>query len=464
MAQNPFYVEPLGGVDIGAGLTGIGAILQERRQKEEAQGAADAAKEEVQAAVESGDTSEIARVSIKYPQMRQVIESAMNITEEGQRRDSKQFYEAVLTNPEGARETSVQRLQMLQETGRDPTQTMGFINELDQDYEGSMKNVEALYAMQFPESYNAFIKTRGDGETTAFQTLKERAEAAGLEAGTPEFQEFMRHGGAAPATGGLADQRARKIDEYQKLFGMSVEDATTAVDSQTMMDDKGNLISFDPISGQGTLVDVDTGTERPVIQPPEGVAIEDLAFDPSQGTGFGASFLGLWNATLGQLPLAPVAKETEVAAQNLRVLERDAIRALASSGRPPVIEQQRIAALIPEAMSFTQNPEIAKYKMTNFVDLMMNQYIDDKRYKDDPSNPKSVREDSARRSQEIESIVRRVLTPQAADSMFQSLNKVEAEIGEVRTMTIDALTDIDPASLTAAQRDIYIKRLLEEDE
>lgn len=457
-----FSITPAG--DLSWGLSGLSSVLehtrQQRKEREvlEAKAAYD---EEAKAAMiqgmRTGDPEVMMELSVQYPEyMKQAQEMATMQTDITQE-DRLDFMREALTNPRKIPELYEERIQDTQDRGRDPSHTVQSYQEFMEDPGTKYQQMKMMFAAMAPEEYKTLQKD--DKSTTAFQTLKERAEAGGLKEGTAAYQEFMRYGGSAPKTGGLADQRERKIQQYQDRFGMSLNDATRAVDSATMMDDKGNLISFDPISGEGTLVDVDTGAERPVIQPPEGVAVEDLAFDPSQGTGFGASFIGLWNATLGQLPLMPIGEETEMAAQNLRVLERDAIRALASSGRPPVIEQQRIAALIPEAMSFTQNPEVAKYKMTNFIDLMMNQYVDDKRFMDDRANPKSVREDSARRSKEIESIVRRVLTPEAADAMFQSLDKVEAEIGEVRTASFGDLLDIDPASLSQTQRDIYIQRL-----
>ena len=258
---------------------------------------------------------------------------------------------------------------------------------------------------------------------------------------------------------GFADQRARKIDEYQRLFGMTVEEATRKVDTDVRMDDNGNLIGFDPISGDGNLVNVNTGDEPPVIAAPTGTSVEDLAFDPGNGTGFGASFIGLWNSTAGQIPFVPEGLETEEAAQELRLLTRDAIRALGSSGRPPVVEQERIAALIPQAMAWTQNPEVARFQMTNFVDLMMNQYVDDLRYSGNKRNPKAVRDASTARANNIQSIIRRVLTPEASQGMFESIGKIEGEMGEIKEMPFSELESLDVSTLSDAQLDAYIERI-----
>ena len=299
------------------------------------------------------------------------------------------------------------------------------------------------------------------GDPDSVRALRARAADAGIQPGTQEYQQFMLQGGPAQQDAGDADQRERKIRQYQQDFGMTRNQAIQAVDSQTMLDDRGNLITYDPISRQGTLVDINVGDERPVMAPPSGTSLEDLAFDPAKGTGFGASFIGLWNSTVGQLPLMPIGSNTAQAAQNLRILERDAIRALGSSGRPPVIEQERIASLLPQSMDPLQNPQEAQYKMTNFVDLMMNQYVDDLRYSQDPRNPKDVRGTSAERARNIESIVRRVLTPEAAQAAFDSLNKIETEVGEIQAMPMHDLLNLNPSNLSDAQLDIYLRKMRE---
>jgi len=276
---------------------------------------------------------------------------------------------------------------------------------------------------------------------------------------TPAGQEIAT---GLPQTGSKPNARDKKIADYMATFHKTREEAIKAVDSTVRIDDMGNLISFDPTTEQGKLIDVNTGGESPVINPPEGINIDDLSFDPGEGTGFGASFIGLWNSTIGQFPFVPIGKDAEQAAQKLRVLERDAVLAMASSKRPPLFEQKRITALIPEPMSFVENPEVANYKMTAFIDLMMNQYVDDIRYAKDRSNPKDVRDTSAGRARRIETIVRRAMVPEAAQTMFDSLGKMETDISQIQNMDVNELNSVDPSTLSDAQLDMYIIRLEEQ--
>jgi len=149
----------------------------------------------------------------------------------------------------------------------------------------------------------------------------------------------------------------------------------------------------------------------------------------------------------------------ETAAQQLTILERDAIKALASSTRPAVVEQERILQAIPKPMEWSQNPNIARSKMISFVDLMTNQYIDDLRYSKDLSQPKGIREESGRRAREIESIFRRVMTPEATQSMLDSINGVEADMEQVNAVPFDQLQSVQLENLSDAALDIYMERL-----
>jgi len=260
-----------------------------------------------------------------------------------------------------------------------------------------------------------------------------------------------------------ADQRERKIDQYMTNFGLSENEAIVAVDSIMTVDATGNATLFNPITGESTMLtsayrDEDGGG----ITPPETPAkaeIEDLAIDVAAGTGSWAAMLALYNKTFGQLPFLPIAKGPEQSAQELRFLERDAIRALASSNRPPVIEQERIMAVIPDALAWFENPQVAQLQTTNFVDLMMQQYADDLRFSSDPSNPKEVRNTSRERANNIESIIRRVLVPDAANAMFNTTNRMIGSGSRIQEMSDTELLSLDISDLSDDELDLYEQRL-----
>lgn len=314
--------------------------------------------------------------------------------------------------------------------------------ELRNPYTGERIGAEA--ATQTPESFRA---------------LELRANAAGLTPGTEEYQSFMAQGGRQAAEPSLREREAR-IQEYMSNFGLSRQDAISRLDAQYMTDPvTGNLIAVDRATGGASIPSVATGDRPAAIPAPPPVDASALSFDPGKGTGAGASFIGLWNSTVGQIPFAPTFMGPETAAQQLTILERDAIKALASSDRPAVVEQNRILGAIPKAMDWTENPNVARSKMTSFIDLMTNQYVDDLRYAKDLSQPKNLRETSATRARAIEGIMNRVLTPEAATAMMDSIKGVEADLNEINSLPFDKLQTIQLENLSDAALDAYIQRI-----
>jgi hypothetical protein len=255
-------------------------------------------------------------------------------------------------------------------------------------------------------------------------------------------------------------ERESRIQEYMSNFGMSRPEAISRLDAQYMTDPvTGNLIAVNRTIGEATIPRVATGEAPASIPAPPNVTPEQLAFDPGKGTGLGASFLGLWNSTIGQAPFVTTFMGAETAAQQLAIIERDAIRALASSSRPPLVEQERILQALPKAMDWSENPDVARSKLTSFIDLMTTQYVDDLRYSKDLSMPKALREASSERARGVESLIGRVLTPEAGKAMFDSIRSVEQSIEQVRRATPEQLQTIDPSTLDDAALDEYIERL-----
>lgn len=257
-----------------------------------------------------------------------------------------------------------------------------------------------------------------------------------------------------------ADQRERKVEQYQEFFDMSREEAIVAADSIFTTDANGNSILYNPIDGTSKLLTPSYGdNEGAPPQEYDPTDVEDLDIDVTGGTGAYASMLAMYNKTVGQLPFLPIAEGPEQAAQELRFLERDAIKALASSGRPPVIEQQRIMSVIPQALSFFENPEVAQLQTANFIDMMMQQYSDDMRFSKDPANPEDVRNSSRERSNQIEGIVRRLLKPDAANSMFNTTNKMIGADSRILEMSEEELGALDITELSDDELDLLEQRL-----
>lgn len=360
-------------------------------------------------------------------------------------------------------ELGMNRLQNLQQLGaEDPSDTQRLTQLAIAARNGSEEARELLR--------NELSSTVNIGRATGMLEVAEAAKGAtdlgkarqDLNNGLIDEEQYnaLSEGLLAGDEERPADQRDRKILQYQENFGLSENEAIEAVDSVPMMDQNGNLTLYNAITGESKLLTPSYG-EGALDKPEEfpDTDVGDIAIDVAAGTGAWATMLSTYNKTVGQLPFLPIAEGPEQAAADMRVLERDAIRALASSSRPPVIEQQRIMAVVPQALSFFENPEVAQLQMTNFVDLMMHQYSDDRRFSKDPSNPESVRNDSRERANNIESIIRRVLNPDAANSMFNTTNKMVGADSQIMEMSEEELQALDITELSDEELDILEQRL-----
>lgn len=455
--NNPFYVSPQGGASLGQNLAGLGQILETKREEEKALKASEEAQNAVLEAYQSGDPNRMAEASIKYPQLGETIRSAMGIKTDSQNKEFNAFTRQVLSDPERAPEYYEQRIQMLDSQGRDSTQTRQSYQDFLKDSNSELKEMEVVYATNDKEGYDAFrdiYRQEGPKASTDLGKLKQDLDAG--------FISQEQYDGKLKETLGPegVDQRERKINDYMDLFSLDRESAVKRVDSEVRLDEQGNLIEYDPTSGSGRLVDVERTTEstqRPTLKPTE---LKDLGFDPAKGTGFGAAALNVYNSTLGQIPFAPtLGRDKAEASQKLRFLERDAINALATSQRPSVVEQERIMNIIPQADDWFENPDIARQDMTQFVDIMVNEYIADLRYADDPNNDRASRNASRSSARAVEGIMRRTLTPEAADEIFNSIDRTEAANGKINELSFDEVVAIDPSSLSDEEFEIYFERL-----
>jgi len=254
---------------------------------------------------------------------------------------------------------------------------------------------------------------------------------------------------AKSSTPGKLSAYEEKIQDLMTTYNIDRQEAVRIVNEQVRLDpNSGNLIIRDPISGDAEVVDVDFPEPPPDPTRPPKVDPKDLSFDVATGTGLFAGLRNLYSSTIGQLPFLPAALETEEAAQRLRFLERDAISSLATTSRPSVVEQARILATIPQALDFTQNPEIAQNSLANFVDLMGQVYVDDIKYSNDISNPKGERDKSAARARAVQRTVNSLLREDASKLFFDTINNVvAADAGEFGDMTREQLLEVNVGDL-----------------
>lgn len=195
-------------------------------------------------------------------------------------------------------------------------------------------------------------------------------------------------------------------------------------------------------------VPVDRGESERVFGMPSPSRIEDLRIDASKGVGIRAVASSLYNSTLGQLPMLPIADDVERAAIELESVSRDLVMAFSISSRPPVIEQERIMRLSPNALDWAENPRVAQLKLSSLVDIMAIQYQADLIALDDPGLPRQDRANLSRRTRQIENLINRIITPEAAERLFSEIEGTDfvEQAEEAFSNHIEALYAIDNAA------------------
>lgn len=252
-----------------------------------------------------------------------------------------------------------------------------------------------------------------------------------------------------------------KIQDLIGTMGITRSEAVEMVNTRTFVEpNSGNVISYNEITGEAEVIDVDFPEPPPDPTTAPDVDPQDLSFDVGTGTGLFAGIRNFYSSTVGQLPFLPSALKTEEAAQRLRFLERDAISSLATTTRPSVVEQARILATIPQALDFSQNPEVAQESLANFVDLMGQVYVDDVKYSNDISNPKGERDKSEARARAVQRTINSLLKKDASDLYFDTINNViRVDAGEFGEMTREQLKLVDVASLEDDELDAFLTTL-----
>lgn len=359
-------------------------------------------------------------------------------------------YEAMLGSGRDAAQA-----QMLFDIGQAALQYAGNVGPGGQPLRGSQAARLAGAVSQLPGKIGATAA----GMSKEARTLKlaamqaaEKERAAVMESNIKlsERQLDLLQEIAKSSSPGKLSAYEEKIQDLMTTFQMPRDEAVRIVNEQVRLEpNSGNLIIRDPISGEAEVVEVDFPEPPPDPTTPAEVDPKDLSFDVGTGTGLFAGIRNLYSSTLGQLPFLPAALATEEAAQRLRLLERDAIRALATSGRVSVQEQNRILATIPQALDFAQNPETAQESLANFVDLMGRIYVSDVKYSNDLSHPKTERDEASSRARAIRSTINTLLREDASKLYFDTIdNVVTGDSGEFGDMTREQLLEVNVADLS----------------
>tara|TARA_R110000851_G_scaffold147454_1_gene287393 strand:- start:2845 stop:4341 length:1497 start_codon:yes stop_codon:yes gene_type:complete len=255
-------------------------------------------------------------------------------------------------------------------------------------------------------------------------------------------------------SGRASGVRADQIRDLMEQFGMSEREAVESVDREHRIDpSSGNLIAISPDPDiTPRIIRLANQDKDADIQNPRNSTQEDFGFDVGAGTGFWTSVKNLYNQSLANvIPVLPEFEGIEASALRLGFLQEGIIDSFASSDRPPVVQQNRLTALVPTPLSYGTNPESAREQTREVVDLMLEQYVDDLVYSTNESNPRTVRTSSANRMRGIEQTVRQLLTQEAGDELFGFVNnQVETQM-VIPRMTLEEMQSLNIGELTDEQ-------------
>jgi len=182
--------------------------------------------------------------------------------------------------------------------------------------------------------------------------------------------------------------------------------AIRRLDAQYMTDPvTGNLISIDRTSGQSQ---VTGGTTFP--SPAPGAVPESKTIFGTLENAVGAvpTTIAGFNRTFGQI--FGTDQNVDRARADLRGLRENIITAFSKSGRPPVVEQQRILERFPN-FGLAESVGRATESLASIYDDLMLQMQDDMRYANSQGIPIKDRQEALSRAGAISQTLSRMGTP-----------------------------------------------------
>lgn len=178
MATNPFYIEPLGGADLGGTLVGLGGLMQRRkemdaraahREEEDARRVAQEqqtaqAKKAVLQAYRSGDPNQIAEAMATYPEMQKELTAAIGFKNEATKNNMLVSARKILQNPDKAEDFIRSRIAFVDSNDGDSSHMKAELKNLKEDREGFLKGTREIYAGLAPkQEWEAYAQRAGIG-------------------------------------------------------------------------------------------------------------------------------------------------------------------------------------------------------------------------------------------------------------------------------------------------------------
>lgn len=122
--SNPFYVEPLGGLNIGQAVYDTGSKIMADREAARQQEAQQVVLSQAQQLFQNNDIDELGALMISNPELAKRVQSAMGFRSDNTRKNAAQSAFGFLIGERSAEEVAASRAEMVAAEGGDPTDTI----------------------------------------------------------------------------------------------------------------------------------------------------------------------------------------------------------------------------------------------------------------------------------------------------------------------------------------------------
>jgi len=165
---NPFYISPTGGtgINVGQSLAGLGQVLGQIRQRDEAKNRQQQIGTDLSNLYKSGDNEAISNYFIKNPDVtastKQSVMSAVNARNEAHHNQIGDDLFQVMEMPssEQKKQFLAQRIKQLQDSGQDSSMYARELGYLIHDPDSSQRDMETFAATSFPERYKSYHQAK----------------------------------------------------------------------------------------------------------------------------------------------------------------------------------------------------------------------------------------------------------------------------------------------------------------
>lgn len=241
MATNPFAVDA--GNDFTAGLSGLSATMANIRQsrvveaERQRQIAAEEAQKERQAqataaaqqAFKNGDPAEMAQVSLQFPEIGENLRKTIGLDDERKNKEAGEFARRLLTaTPEQRASIYEERINSLQEQGRDPSHTLQSYQDYLKNPNGELQALETVWAATDPKGYTVIADQHKAAQRAALEEQKQRREDMRFE--RAEAGRNQRAYARAAAGGGAAAKLTANRQDFEYYQDLKNTDPVAATE------------------------------------------------------------------------------------------------------------------------------------------------------------------------------------------------------------------------------------------